>query len=100
MISIVANERNNAMYHLSSGVNVSPLALSIQSGEDMRLGRSNVKNPLRAVRMLRRNCGTFGDHMMEAKIAVRTCVCWEGESKKVENKKKMVSTKRTSIKQQ
>ena len=69
------------MYHLSSGVNELPLALSKQSGEDMRLGRSNVKNPPKAVRMSRRNCGTFGDHMIEAKIAVRTCVCWGEEQR-------------------
>ena len=96
MISITANGRNNAMYHLSSGVNVSPLAPSKQSGEDMRLGRSNVKNLPRAVRMSRRNCGTFGDHMMAAKIGVRTCViCFGEENKeKVENKEKRVSKKR------
>ena len=84
------------MYHLSSGVNELPLALSKQSGEDMTLGRSSVKNPPKAVRMLRRNCGTFGDHMMEAKIGIRTCViCFGEENKeKVENKEKRVSKKR------
>jgi len=86
------------MYHLSSGANELPFVPFKQSGEDMRLGRSSVKNLQRAVRMLRRNCGTFGDHMIEAKIAVRTCVFWAGESEKVENKEKRVSKKKNTSK--
>ena len=77
------------MYHLSIGViapvdkssvwfDATPVALADlsykQSGDDNKPGTSNVKNPPIVFKKSNKNFGTSGLHVVDARIAVSTCI--------------------------